>query len=188
MTCRRSVTGTVTVRPATETPEPAAATVRSDARPDRLVTDPVTSTAAVAPSADNAAASTNTSLAVGGASGAVADTVTVRMPDAASPLELRTVYLIGKTPSASGAVTTTAASMISASMPSGTTSAGSAKLNGMFPPGSDAAPNASTPTVRPGRTTTSRSGATGGSATAGGATTATRTEPLACLPYGSVTR
>src|SRR6478609_3027488 len=158
MTCRRSVTGTVTVRPATETPEPAAATVRSDARPDRLVTDPVTSTAAVAPSADNAAASTNTSLAVGGASGAVADTVTVRMPDAASPLELRTVYLIGNTPSASGAVTTTVLSAIS------------------------------TPTVRPGRTTTSRSGATGGSAIAGGATTATRTVPWACLPYGSVTR
>src|SRR6478735_1337872 len=178
------VPSTVAVDPA----EASIATVRSLVWPERLVTAGVTSTDAVAPSPDSEPTSTNTSFAVGGANAAVADTVMVRMPDAASPFEFTTVYLIGKTPSVSGAGTITASSTMSAVIPAGTTSAGSAKAKGVFPPGSVADPSASTATVRPGRTTTARSGATGGSATAGGATTATRTDPLTCLPNGSPAR
>src|SRR5664279_4261889 len=173
---------------ATDPAEASMVTVRSLTCPDRFVTDPVTSIDAEEPSWETALDSTNTSLAVGGASGAVADTVTVRIPDAARPLELFTVYLIGKTPSPSGALTSTALSAMSAVMPAGTTSAGSASVKGVLPPGSDADPRASMATVRPGRTTTARSGATGGSATAGGAMTATRAAQLTCLPNGSDAR
>src|SRR6476620_8170923 len=141
-----------------------------------------------APSAATAVFSTKTPIAVGGASGRVAETVTVKIPDAARPSAFSTVYLIGKTPSVSGAGTTTVSSTTSAVIPAGTTRPGSANVNGVLPPGSVAAPSASIPTVRPGRTTTARSGATGGSATAGGEMTATRTDPFTCLPNGSAAR